>query len=92
VGLERGPLSLMSTYKTLSDIYLQSQLRVFIDVFSPISQHVSAPPGHPQVNHNLQLYYLKKAIVAIAGICLIEFYIYITQQDATHKNKTHEYN
>jgi hypothetical protein len=50
-------------YKTLSDIYLQSQLRVFIDVFSPISQHVSAPPGHPQVNHNIQLYYLKKAIV-----------------------------
>jgi hypothetical protein len=49
--------------KALSDIHLQSQLRVFIYVFSPISQHVSAPPGHPQVNHNIQLYYLKKAIV-----------------------------
>jgi hypothetical protein len=31
--------------------------------FSPISQYVSAPPGHPQVNHNIQLCYLKKAIV-----------------------------
>jgi hypothetical protein len=37
-------------HKNLSDIHLQSQLRVFTDVFSPISQHVSAPPGHPQVN------------------------------------------
>jgi hypothetical protein len=28
-----------------------------------------------------------KLSVAIAGVCLIELYIYITQQDAPHKNK-----
>jgi hypothetical protein len=35
-------------------IYLQSQLRVLFDVIiSLVSQHVSAPLGHLQVNHNI---------------------------------------
>jgi hypothetical protein len=40
-----------------SQIYLQSQLRIFVVIFYSVrSQHVSAPTGHPQVKYNIIIY------------------------------------
>jgi hypothetical protein len=45
---------LRNVYINLLIIYLQSQLRVlFYVIISLVSQYVSAPLGHPQVNHNI---------------------------------------
>jgi hypothetical protein len=39
------------TRKNLSEIYRQSQLRILLMLLHlSVSQHVSAPTGHPQVN------------------------------------------
>jgi hypothetical protein len=44
----------ISTNINLLIIYLQSQLRVLFDVIiSLVSQQISAPLGHPQVNHKI---------------------------------------
>jgi hypothetical protein len=49
-----GCILLRNVYINLLIIYLQSQLRVLFDVIiSLVSQHVSAPLGHPQANHNI---------------------------------------
>jgi hypothetical protein len=55
-GMRPSPLGMSATnwFINLLIIYLQSQLRVLFDVIiSLVSQHVSAPLGHPQVNHNI---------------------------------------
>jgi hypothetical protein len=49
-----GCILLRNVYINLLIIYLQSQLRILFHVIiSLVSQHVSAPLGHPQVNHNI---------------------------------------
>jgi hypothetical protein len=67
-------------------------------LYLSVSQHVSAPTGHPQVNiinylgvetccDTERYNNINKLSVAIAGICLKDSYVYITQQDAPHKDK-----
>jgi hypothetical protein len=45
-------LTFILCYTYISQIYLQSQLRIFVIFISVCSQHVSAPTGHPQVKYN----------------------------------------
>jgi hypothetical protein len=46
-------------YTYISQIYLQSKLRIFVVIFISVClQHVSAPTGHPQVKHTI-IYILK---------------------------------
>jgi hypothetical protein len=48
--------------KNLSDIYPQSQLRILLMLlYLSVSQHVSAPMGHPQVNTINYLKHLRES-------------------------------
>jgi hypothetical protein len=99
-----------SRRKNLSDIYLQSQLRIFIDVIISLSITTCfGPYGPSSGEYNYQWKHLReshhygplgpkhvvilrditsiKFSVAIAGICLKDSYVYITQQDAPHRDK-----
>jgi hypothetical protein len=67
-----------SLFKNILDIYLQSQLRVFF-MFIITSFHYMFRP----------LRACGQLSVATAGIYLKDFYVYVAQQDAPHKDKIH---